>query len=40
MLASTDATSHLGALSDLAEFLDTPDFREQIDEAKSPQDVM
>lgn len=40
MLASTDATSHLGALSDLAEFLDKPDFREQIDEAKSPQDVM
>lgn len=40
MLATTDAESHLGALQDLAEFLEQKEFVAVLEEAKKPADVI
>ncbi len=40
MLATTDADSHLGALQDLAEFLDRPEFMAVLETAKEPSDII
>ena len=40
MLATTDAESHLGALQDLAEFLEEKEFVAVLEEAKKPADVI
>lgn len=40
MLATTDANSHLGALQDLAEFLDREEFMAVLEAAKEPADII
>lgn len=40
MLATTDANSHLGALQDLAEFLERTEFMAVLETAKEPSDVV
>lgn len=40
MLATTDANSHLGALQDLVEFLDRPEFMNVLEAAEKPADVV
>lgn len=40
MLATIDSDSHLGALQDLAEFLDREEFMSVLDKAETPSDVI
>lgn len=40
MLATTDANSHLGALQDLAEFLERTEFMAVLETAKEPSDIV
>lgn len=40
MLATTDANSHLGALQDLAEFLESKEFMAVLEAAEGPADII
>lgn len=40
MLATTDAESHLGALQDLAEFLERKEFMDTLERAKEPMEII